>query len=206
MATLVAVQIAAFAHSGGFPAAVLPTAVAIALAESHGNTSAKGGPNSNGSYDWGLFQINDVHNPSEAQKTDPLLNSQMAFSIYKTAGGFTPWATYNHGTYKSHLSDATAAVKTLQKLGPAYERSVIAGHATIDSTGPSKLGDSPIISNPIDGVSSAITGFSATIAKVSSNIGIIIVAVALLILGILLLSRNTTAGKAIKTGIKVATL
>nr|AFZ78837.1 C-type lysozyme-2 [Coptotermes formosanus] len=32
--------------------------VCLIISESSGNTTAKGGPNSNGSYDYGLFQVN----------------------------------------------------------------------------------------------------------------------------------------------------
>lgn len=37
----------------------LPHWVCLVRAESNYNTAAVGGPNSNGSKDWGLFQIND---------------------------------------------------------------------------------------------------------------------------------------------------
>ncbi|XP_046385445.1 lysozyme-like [Ischnura elegans] len=41
-----------------FPEPLLPDWVCLVENESGRNTSAKGGPNSNGSYDYGIFQIN----------------------------------------------------------------------------------------------------------------------------------------------------
>nr|WIM01382.1 lysozyme [Limnephilus flavicornis] len=43
----------------GFARATLENWVCLVEAESSRNTAVKGGPNSNGSYDWGLYQIND---------------------------------------------------------------------------------------------------------------------------------------------------
>jgi lysozyme C len=45
----------------GFPQAQAGDWVCLCEAESSRNTAAKGGPNSNGSYDYGLFQINDYY-------------------------------------------------------------------------------------------------------------------------------------------------
>jgi len=42
-------------------AVFLSTGVCLIMSESSGNTAAKGGPNSNGSYDYGLFQVSTVH-------------------------------------------------------------------------------------------------------------------------------------------------
>lgn len=46
-------------YSVGYPKEDLPAWVCLVKGESAFNSSAIGGPNSNGSSDWGLFQIND---------------------------------------------------------------------------------------------------------------------------------------------------
>ncbi|XP_055679751.1 lysozyme-like [Lutzomyia longipalpis] len=43
----------------GFPLEEFPDWLCVIQSESSFNSSAIGGPNSNGSFDWGLFQIND---------------------------------------------------------------------------------------------------------------------------------------------------
>ena len=50
--------------------------------------------NKNGTKDWGIFQVNDVHSKryGEAFKTSWKANVDVAYEIYKSAGKkFTPW-------------------------------------------------------------------------------------------------------------------
>jgi hypothetical protein len=79
-------------------------AIAIAKAESGLNPSAVGAINSNGTQDFGLFQINSIHNPSIEQKTTVIENVKMARVIYDSrlrysSDGFEAWSTYNSGRY-----------------------------------------------------------------------------------------------------------
>ena len=186
-------RIAAYAHTAGFSGNDLVIAVAVAKAESGWDYSAKGGPNSNGSYDWGLFQINDVHKPSAEVKTSPLANARAAFGIYSRAGKtFKPWAAYNNGSYKKYLAEANAAVQGLKKKGPAWER------ATIKSE---PLYDSPSIdTKPVEAVTngweSATNAISAQLGKIAGNAITVFIAVALLVLGVVLLSRGAIVGGA----------
>lgn len=104
-------QIAQYAKDAGFPTAAIPVATAIALAESGGRNTATH-KNTNGSTDYGLWQINTVHPDVLAMGDwrDPGTNARMAFAVYQQAGGkFTPWSTFNSGSYKSHLSAAAPA-------------------------------------------------------------------------------------------------
>jgi hypothetical protein len=122
-----AAEVAAYVHAAGFAGNDLVIALAVAYAESGWQYSAKGGPNNNGTYDWGLFQINDVHKPTANEKTNPLANAKAAHRVYAAAGNsFTPWATYKSGAYKGHLVPAKAAVAALQKRGSDFERETIA--------------------------------------------------------------------------------
>lgn len=89
-----------------------PIWVAIALAESSGETDVVGGPNSNGTHDYGLWQINEIHKDllSRYDWKNPNDNYAMATQIYIGAGNrFTPWSTYNNGAYATHMAEATLA-------------------------------------------------------------------------------------------------
>ena len=189
-------------EAGGFSGSALVTAVAIAKAESNLNPTAKGGPNHNGSYDWGLMQINDIHNPTQDEKTKAIPNAKKAVAIYREAGGkFTPWATFNSGSYKKNLPLAASGVKGWNKLSPDVKAKALKSDAiaAAETSG-------PIVSNPLAGlgdVAASITGFSATVSKVASNIGIVIVAVVLLILGVVILALGTES-KLVKSAVKVA--
>merc|ERR1712226_27325 len=48
-------------HSHGFAKDTISEWICLISHESSYNTAAKGGPNYDGSYDWGLFQINDYY-------------------------------------------------------------------------------------------------------------------------------------------------
>lgn len=106
-------------YSVGGPSPIAPItdanaeiAIAIALAESGGNPEAVGGPNSNGTRDWGLWQINDVHNPTERQKTSAAANWLYAWRIAGMGTSWKPWATFNSNKYREHLPAAREAWKT----------------------------------------------------------------------------------------------
>jgi hypothetical protein len=90
-----------------------PIFVAIALAESGGETGVTGGPNSNGTYDYGLWQINSSHKDlldTYKPWSDPHNNFNMAVILYTDAGHkFTPWSSYNSGVYATHLAAAQVA-------------------------------------------------------------------------------------------------
>lgn len=110
MTRLTAPQIAAYAKQAGFSGVNVALAVAVSLAESGGKTDAIGGPNSDGTYDYGLWQINSVHSDllSSGRWDLPTDNARMAYSVWR-ASGWHAWTTYNTGAYVSHLGSANAA-------------------------------------------------------------------------------------------------
>lgn len=116
---LAALDIAKVASEAGFTDAELAVATAIALAESNGYEKAVGGPNrgagaAQGSYDFGLWQINGYwHKPSDAQKFVALENAKMAHKIYSERGNWTPWSVYNSGSYMTRMPEAQSAVAVL---------------------------------------------------------------------------------------------
>lgn len=204
-------RIAAYAHAAGFSGNDLITAVAIAKAESGWSNTAKGGPNSDGTYDWGLWQINDVHKPSDSVKHDPAANARAAYAIYSKAGNkFTPWATFNSGKYKQFLSESKDAVKQLQSNGPDWERNLIK-----NSVGAPENKDTNVLSNlnPINNVVSSVGSFVGKLANNFLGFGVGLV---LLVLGIVILLRRpiasvakeaakaTPAGRAVSVGAAVA--
>lgn len=106
MTTLSDSQIAGLAQGAGFPPSVIPTMVAIALAESSGNPDATH-TNSNGSIDYGLWQINSVHNIG-GNLLDPATNAQAAKTVYDQQG-LKAWSTYNSGAYTRYLGRGQTA-------------------------------------------------------------------------------------------------
>ena len=63
--------------------------------------------NSNGTLDWGYFQINTVHLKRAGVNLRDLLdckaNIDFAYQLYQEQQGFTPWSTYNSGAYRQFL-------------------------------------------------------------------------------------------------------
>ena len=89
------------------------TAWAVAMRESRGTVDIVGGPNSDGSFDWGLFQINDVHSLDKTLDWRLILegvyNAQVAFDW--TDGG-ADWSTWGLGDtgWAGHLKRTDPAV------------------------------------------------------------------------------------------------
>ncbi|HKS45697.1 MAG TPA: transglycosylase SLT domain-containing protein [Amycolatopsis sp.] len=118
MSTLKADEIARHAYQAGFRGEALTTAVAVALAESGGNTRAHNGTPPDNSY--GLWQINmlgsmgparrhQFHLDSDKELFDPDENAKAAFAISSHGKSFGPWSTYTNGAYKKHLAEARKA-------------------------------------------------------------------------------------------------
>lgn len=107
------VNVATYARNAGWSGIDLITAVAIALAESGGNPSAKGdfGNPVAGQYNaFGLWQINTGENPQFLgdDLLDPQVNANDAFALYQQAGNsFSPWSTFKNGAYKAQVNAAT---------------------------------------------------------------------------------------------------
>jgi hypothetical protein len=64
--------------------------------------------NSNGTLDWGYFQINTVHLKRPGLNLRDLLdckaNIDFAYQLFQEQHGFTPWSTYNSGIYRQFLN------------------------------------------------------------------------------------------------------
>lgn len=115
---LSAEQIAQHAYAAGFRGHALTTAVAVAMAESHGNPDSHNGKPPDNSY--GLWQINmlgamgperrkqfDID--SNRKLFDPDTNAKAAYDVSNHGKSFEPWSTYQDGAYKKYLDDARKA-------------------------------------------------------------------------------------------------
>lgn len=106
---ITASEIMQYAVNAGLPCtSKAVTATAIALAESSGNTHASH-HNTNGTYDYGLWQINTVHGLSRAYLFDPQHNADAMYDVSSHGTSWTPWSVYKSGAYRDHLSDAQDA-------------------------------------------------------------------------------------------------
>lgn len=117
-------EIARLASDAGFTGRDLETAVAVALAESRGDSDAVGDVNlQNEVYgpSVGLWQIRSV-NPghgnrfdqqhhNEAANYDPATNARNAHAIFERRG-WRPWSTHTGGQYRQFLDRARRAVET----------------------------------------------------------------------------------------------
>lgn len=95
---------------GGDPSQVR-TAVAVATAESGRQGTAANTSNDDGSQDYGLWQINNIHRvrfeqvtgvPYSAGVNDPDLNTRFAVFLQHEQG-WRPWVAYTSGSYLKHL-------------------------------------------------------------------------------------------------------
>lgn len=109
MPILSASQIAQVAANAGFKGNGLVVAVAVALAESGGNTEAVD-HDSNGSTDYGLWQINSVHGVTQSAMFDPVQNAAEAYNLSSGGSNWSPWVTFTTGAYVGHLPAAQSAV------------------------------------------------------------------------------------------------
>ena len=107
--------------------------IAVALAESKGDTNALGRSsaidNNTGNRDHGLFQISNKWHATLADGKpgklwlvggawrDPYVNTRLAKMVYDEtlkqgkASGWEAWAVWNSGAYKVYLPDALLAMK-----------------------------------------------------------------------------------------------
>lgn len=98
-------QLYQYANSAGFSGSAADTIVAIAFAESGGNTCSYN-PNDPFGGSFGVLQINGAHfgsnGMSKACALDPACAFRFAHGLW-AAQGFQPWGTFTNGSYKPFL-------------------------------------------------------------------------------------------------------
>ena len=115
-------QVAQYAYDAGFRGDALTTATAIALAESHGDSSQVGDVGlQNGTWGpsvglWQIRSLNPGHGTAAEQamrnqtaNLDPATNAQNAYSISHRGSNFNPWSTYTGGAYRQFTNRAGTA-------------------------------------------------------------------------------------------------
>jgi hypothetical protein len=69
--------------------------------------------NSDGTLDWGYFQINTVHLERPGLNLRDLLdckaNIDFAYQLYRAHGGFSPWSTFKNGRYRQFMKITRSA-------------------------------------------------------------------------------------------------
>jgi len=110
-----------------------PIMAAIAQAESGGKVDAVGGPNSDGSYDYGLWQINSSHTQYDANRltSDELYNARAAVAIERSQG-LHAWTTYSSGAFRAFMGSGRNLVPRGGKVRPG-------GVAEADGGGPDEV-------------------------------------------------------------------
>lgn len=118
-------QIANAALAAGFTMAELPTAVAIALAESGGDPLAHH-VNTDGTTDDGLWQVNSVHGYPVAELRTVLGNARAARAVYLNQG-WRAWSAYKNGSYLAFLVRGRAVAGSATAEGGGSGADVVKG-------------------------------------------------------------------------------
>lgn len=101
-------------------------AQAVATAESGRRPTAVNGKNTNGSTDFGLWEINSIHRPRFERETgrpwsdiqDPNANTEFAV-ILQREQGWRPWVGHNSGAYRKFLQGSNEVAASAPAPKPA---------------------------------------------------------------------------------------
>jgi hypothetical protein len=119
-AQLSPIQISQYAYNAGFRGTGLINAIAIALAESGGQTHGKDNVNSDvwKSRDRGLYQINSHWHPEVSDQCayNPICASGAVFRISNKGQNFGAWSTFNSKVYLVYIPIATSAALAAKEI------------------------------------------------------------------------------------------
>lgn len=143
MTKLSPAQIAEYAHDAGFRGQDLTVAVAVAMAESSGDTRAHNAVPPDDSY--GLWQVNmlgslgparrdEFHLDSNRELFDPEENARAAWAISGHGDSFRPWTTYTSGAYKKYLDDARRGIRAMGKKDEHHKKKDAKPHGARQGT------------------------------------------------------------------------
>lgn len=122
-------QIAQWARQAGWPDADLPVLIGVSQAESSRRTDVTNA-NPNGSTDYGLMQVNDIHRGDPIMNDpriggasaffdqggwkDPVKNLIAAKAIRDSRGSWKDWVTFNNGDYQGYHPQYSVASRATQ--------------------------------------------------------------------------------------------
>ena len=185
----------------------MDTAIAVCLAESDGDPSAKNAHSSAR----GLWQVMvSVHEDKIAEEVkyvkseygrdadilDPVVNTRVAKRIFDDAGGWSPWEAYNNGSYKSRIVKGSGkrvynelfSQKALDEGVEKLRQERLLGYATAQAAAWAMPGGSLITQA---GRSDTITRILEYVTYAGSAIALFLAAGVLVILGVWLLVSGT---------------
>ncbi len=113
-------QVANLAFNAGVRTqTALATSIAICDVESGFRSDAVGGPNQDGSYDYGLWQINSAAHPqySKAQMFDPTQNAAAMYYVSSSGTNWSAWTSYANGNYQQYMANALSAAQNAIQRG-----------------------------------------------------------------------------------------
>lgn len=193
--------VVALMHQAGFPPSEWEVGAAIAYAESRYDPVLRAGPNDNGSFDHGLWQINSVHSALLATRDwrDPLDNTRMAYQLWNRNRSWSDWITYTRRGYSPWLSLARQGVAAHrmahQGLGedPSGEVSradqTLSGQIKSGQQRDTSLTPGESVSQSVDQIASAVEALQR--AETWIRVGMVAGGVILVLIGISLSFYNT---------------
>lgn len=109
------VDVAELVLAAGWSGEDAVKAVAVCGAESGYRTRAININRKSGTGDYGLFQINDIHNPTEEDRYEPAANVRKAYAVWKGRSRWDPdpfraWMAYANNKHLAFMDVARAAV------------------------------------------------------------------------------------------------
>lgn len=112
-------QLYRYAQQAGFTGFGLDIIVAIAQAESGGNTQATNCNNPGGTCDRGVLQINNYWHSevNNACAYDPGCAFKQAYRISQNGTNFTPWSTFTNNNYKTFLNPNASSTNNSSNNG-----------------------------------------------------------------------------------------
>ena len=197
MAKMTMAEIGSAMVKAGWPPETIAVGIGIAMAESGGDPTVRGGPNRNGTYDYGLFQINSIHNPTAQNWADPVVNASMALKVYREAGNkWTPWSTYKAGTHHKFMTEANRTAGNMKLSGESGEAGENAAPADLGLIG-GAIGTAETVKEVAQLAQALISpSFWRTVL-------VIFIALVLIVAGIVVVLRRPI-GDAVSVGTKVA--
>lgn len=193
--------------NAGGPAALAPTAAAIALAES-GGCSTDLNPTDNGGRQtsWGLWQIsNGTHSSPGPNWNTGAGNAALAVAKWR-GGGFSPWGTYVSGKYKQFLNGNPPAPDTSVNGGAAGGAGTTA--ATLTAANPDCLLAMPSGKVFLIGQIGGGCLLSKATARGIVGSGIMVNGAVVMVVGALILAayglKASGAGRAAGRGLEIA--